>query len=960
MKGELCLSPPFTTSETGSQRSKAIFTFHLIITIMKKIILLLRYMIVLSIICNCFFAKGENIVNENFASLQLPTGWTTTGSTAFQANYNGKNCIKLSDKATFTIKPLNKPGILTFSHRTSGAGSTKVVIVEKSTNSGSSWTKVDQVAPSSSTWGSSNFQINEGLNNVLIRFTASSLNAYITDIIVSSVPDPQLEASASSLDLGTVFAGETSGSTSFTIDGSYLSSDITADVSGSGFEISQNGTLFSSSLNISRTSTMPVTLYARYTSPQVAAGTVNGNIRLTTEGLDAIDIPLTVFSSETIPTIITSPSGFSFGYLLFDMVSDSKIFQIQAKYLSEVSGNITITAPEFFEISTDGTAYLNAITLPFNNSKLDVTDIYVRFKPAGNVNRTPFGGNISISGGGASLDFPVSGTGVISMDGISKFYFIAPNGNDNTGNGSLSKPWFTLTKAISVAEAGDTIYCRGGSYDFRETIRITKSGQEGKRIHVFAYKKDDGAFEQPIFDFTNQDKGGTTEEMGRRRGIVHQGDYWYFYGIHITKATDNGVKLEGSYNIYERCTFSWNGDTGIQLGFGHSFQDSHPGISKNNGSYCAYNYIVDCDSYCNYDIPTKGGNADGFACKMHNGKENWFIRCRAWWNSDDAWDLYETDYPVYIIECWGFASAPRGGILAGEQGNGNGIKLGGNGTGGSSVGVHQVWNSVAFNCNKTGSVKGFDQNSHSGGVILVNNLAYGCGYDFMFEKSSSVTMQFYNNVCLGKQEMSSNHVESNNAIGTATTKGWITATTGVSATDYTDLSEDAAKMPRGIDGSLPTGFARLKAGSKQIDTGKDGLTAPLPTTIGQPLVGTALQLYQPVFGNARDMGPYEFKSSTPTSIQQIMQQDKALSLSTYPNPCKNNGVVRFSVSEESRVLISVYNLVGTKVADLYTDTASPNIEYAVPFDVTNWTAGMYICVMKSGNQTVTSKVVVAK
>ena len=89
-----------------------------------------------------------------------------------------------------------------------------------------------------------------------------------------------------------------------------------------------------------------------------------------------------------------------------------------------------------------------------------------------------------------------------------------------------------------------------------------------------------------------------------------------------------------------------------------------------------------------------GSDADGFACKMHNGIGNRFIRCRAWDNADDAWDLYETDFAVKLIECWAWGSG-RADLFkwvqasGSFQGNGNGIKLGGNGTGGSSKGIHE-------------------------------------------------------------------------------------------------------------------------------------------------------------------------------------------------------------------------------------------------------------------------------
>jgi len=42
--------------------------------------------------------------------------------------------------------------------------------------------------------------------------------------------------------------------------------------------------------------------------------------------------------------------------------------------------------------------------------------------------------------------------------------YTSPTGNDTTGNGSLSNPYRTLAKVASVAEPGDTVCARGGTY----------------------------------------------------------------------------------------------------------------------------------------------------------------------------------------------------------------------------------------------------------------------------------------------------------------------------------------------------------------------------------------------------------------------------------------------------------------------------------------------------------------
>ena len=85
-------------------------------------------------------------------------------------------------------------------------------------------------------------------------------------------------------------------------------------------------------------------------------------------------------------------------------------------------------------------------------------------------------------------------------------YYISPEGNDETGNGSFENPWYNLGKAISVAQAGDVIYCRGGRYlmswrgtDGKLTLRLSQSGTAAAPIVISAYEN-----EAPIFDFEQQ------------------------------------------------------------------------------------------------------------------------------------------------------------------------------------------------------------------------------------------------------------------------------------------------------------------------------------------------------------------------------------------------------------------------------------------------------------------------
>ena len=463
-------------------------------------------------------------------------------------------------------------------------------------------------------------------------------------------------------------------------------------------------------------------------------------------------------------------------------------------------------------------------------------------------------------------------------------YYISPDGNDNTGDGSEAKPWYNIAVAYAAASPGDHIVCKGGTYkiskygtDGKLTVRMNKIGTADKPIVI---RCADG--EKPVFDFVQQliDCNRKTANVGDR-GILLSGDYHIIFGIHIMHAADNAIKLEGNHNRIERCEFSYNLDTGIQLGFGHKFSDTHPGISSNDGSYCAYNDIVDCDSHHNCDCDANyGSDADGFACKMHNGIGNRFIRCRAWRNSDDAWDLYETDYDVILAECWAWKSGDASDHLwvkdyldtsASFSGNGNGIKLGGNGEGGSSKGIHYAFNCIAFGCNKSSSVKGFDCNSHKGGHVLVGCLGFDNSYDYMFESGGSdANTKYYNNVCLGRQEICVGYDDYNALTAPMSKNGWTNhLVTGISADDYITLDEDDALLPRDIYGGLPRRFGRLTADpeNKLVDAGNADLDNV--NNVWQGLVAEFPFLERKITGDARDLGPYERPASTTDAIRVV-------------------------------------------------------------------------------------------
>lgn len=896
------------------------------------------------------------LFNETFESglpASAPTVETSvalsSGSWKIKSVYyksdNGSVRACLSTTGAYLITPaINKPTLLTFNHRASGNG--KVLNVEKSLDNGSTWTLVGTAtASSSSTYGTGSMSVNEpGSKNVLIRFTCTSATIYLDNVNLSASEMGDEPSAASILTASSVTGtslivrfqkGSGAGRLLVCSKGSSVSWTPSDGTWYSGFPkvLDSNVTAYGSD----NSDSMLVTGLQPGATYHFAAFEFNG----TGTGCNYLNANPGRLEQKMleVPGISTSVASIGFGPLLVNTTT-TRSFYLTANYLQPLNDSLTVSCPSPFRISkTLSGGYVQSLKVGYTGSKLDSTTLYVQFLPTTVSANTA---SLTLSGGGAVTQVALSGTGSLST---AKTYFISPAGND-AGDGSFEAPWYNLQKAVDAAVAGDSIVCRGGIYypttmksGGETTVRLSTSGTAAKRISIVAYS---GEF--PVLNFKSQPK-----KLGVR-GMTITGDYWYLRGLHLTEAGDNAIKLEGNHNLIERCTFSYNDDTGLQLGFGHDFSVAGFG-SNNDGSHCAYNDIVDCDSYLNCDADNFGSDADGFACKMHNGMMNRFIRCRSWDNADDGWDLYETDYPVYLLECWAWGSGRAENFTwvqnsGSFQGNGNGIKMGGNGTGGSSKGKHVAYNCVAFNCNKTGSVKGFDQNSHTDGVILVNCLAFGCGYDFMFEKNSN-DCEYYNNVCFGNIEIAAGSVNSNNAMLSTSTEAWSNTIGGFTFNDFVSLTETDAKAARGADGSLPKRFAHLKNGSTLIDK---GINKPVPFAFEFPY------LQQSIYGSARDLGPYELSEGTILGEQMLLNKSADFDLSYHAG----DGTVHFSTGMAGTATVQVFSLNGRLVSTVWNKRVETGAEYDAPISTNLLEPGMYLCRLTCGSQSKTCKLLILR
>ncbi|MBO6012388.1 MAG: right-handed parallel beta-helix repeat-containing protein [Bacteroidales bacterium] len=429
---------------------------------------------------------------------------------------------------------------------------------------------------------------------------------------------------------------------------------------------------------------------------------------------------------------------------------------------------------------------------------------------------------------------------------------VSTTGSDANA-GTADAPLLTIHKAVELVEPGDTIWVHAGTYTISERIKIPeKKTSEARRCYLWAVPGEG----EVIIDGSGMHHTTQNDfKMGRCIYVNHLANYWYFKGLTLCNAEDNGMKVEGSYNIIENCIFRDNNDTGLQIGMYKDFsieetKELPAGSPQFNPDYryCRGNIVLNCDAYNNYDARTyngtdDGGDADGFACKLFPGPGTEFYGCRAWNNSDDNWDLYMVYHPVVIDHCWAY----HAGYIPGTEtaiGNGNGFKLGGGGSAGGaafdqSTGAHVVRNCVSFDNLK----KGFDQNNAYEGMYILNCTAWGNDYNYRFPTVFRYGGMHIRN-CIGFKPRTLNHEflsadKEGSLVPDTDFNTWTTLDgcnpykegqknddgkktfTADYTSEFLSLSVEDFLAPRQADGSLPdNNFARLKEGSVMIDKGE--------------------------------------------------------------------------------------------------------------------------------------------
>ncbi len=255
-------------------------------------------------------------------------------------------------------------------------------------------------------------------------------------------------------------------------------------------------------------------------------------------------------------------------------------------------------------------------------------------------------------------------------------YYVAPTGGSDSNAGTnIAAPWATWQKAFITAQAGDTVYFRGGVWYPQEHANGNNviyyhpddgfgySGTESAWIYYLNYPG-----ETPILDCSQVDTVGNTFNTGIDMMGVH---FVKFRGLtvrNVYQPTIGNVATGissywGSNTTYENMIVHDIGGRGFEhmgaLGFGTNTYDTTRWIN--------------CDSYNNYDNYSEeaGNAADGWKCDNEAGGVFLFDGCRAWNCSDDGFDPSGSSIVIFH-NCWSFYNGHYGAVL-----DGNGFKSGG-------------------------------------------------------------------------------------------------------------------------------------------------------------------------------------------------------------------------------------------------------------------------------------------
>jgi parallel beta-helix repeat protein len=367
--------------------------------------------------------------------------------------------------------------------------------------------------------------------------------------------------------------------------------------------------------------------------------------------------------------------------------------------------------------------------------------------------------------------------------------YVSNSGSDGNSGHSASEALRTIGKAGEIAQAGDVVSIKGGTY--KEYAVIENSGTASNRITFMA-----APGERVIVDGSG--KSPTPNDPWGNLGVIHvRGNYVTIQGIEVKNAASDGVEVEGRNVILDNLHIHDTYMNGVR------FSSTWDGVIQNSLIHDTYDW-----NNTNYS----GGNADGIGLTGEGGGGRHTVRNNVVYNtSDDGIDTWTNSNNV--IENNIVHNAGR------DQGDGNGFKLG---PGGNNI----VRNNVAYD-NRT---NGFDPNE-GGGNQIYNNTAYHNGGENFINYSQRNT--FKNNISSsGSTGMDSLAAQSFNSWNLGITNPNFASTDSASA-NFLRLASGSPAIDAGTNVGLSYSGAAPDLGAYEAN-GAAPAPAPAPTPTPSP------------------------------------------------------------------------------------------------------------------------------
>jgi RNA polymerase sigma factor (sigma-70 family) len=356
-----------------------------------------------------------------------------------------------------------------------------------------------------------------------------------------------------------------------------------------------------------------------------------------------------------------------------------------------------------------------------------------------------------VPGSTPSATVPVPG-GVVTAD-----LYVAPTGSDSA-DGSLTHPFATLAKAVSVVKPGQTVALRGGVYTPTGTITISTSGTAAQRILLSGYRD-----ERPVIDGSRLPTDDWT--------VVVNASYWTVQGLEIRDSPGPAITC-----------FSCRSDVFRRI----ALHDNRSGLIM-RGDGTVGNSVLDSDFFDNHNLG--GTNGTGLALVFGSGAGNLVRGCRTFRNAQEGIDLGQFTSPVTLEHNWSFGNDGKRWGATGRAVSGNGFTLGG-GTMRTPV-PHVLRDNAAWD----NSGRGFNDERNPGALAFTGNTAFRNGSVGFFLPDAAAVLR--GNVAVGNGR---DIVRGSRAVSAGNTwdgGGRVTASLFVSADPAT------ASGPRSPDGTLP-------------------------------------------------------------------------------------------------------------------------------------------------------------